>query len=63
MRARKEFGSCHHVNEPVVVFEFNLDELQWLSSITPYGDSFSKDVQQAINWCEEQLHVKQNDQS
>lgn len=50
---RQEYGRIHKKNEPIAVFEFNLDDLWFLESGIPYFDGFRKEVVSAIEDIEE----------
>ena len=44
-----EIGKIYHKNEPTISLELNLEDLEWVQSLVPYGDSFRKDLQEGID--------------
>jgi hypothetical protein len=49
------FGLQHKEREPVVLFEYNLEDLEWILSLIPFNDGARKDYQDAINCLEEKI--------
>jgi hypothetical protein len=44
-----EIGKIYHKDEPTISLELNLEDLEWVQSLVPYGDGFRKDLQEGID--------------
>ena len=47
-----KFGLQHKDKEPVVLFEYNLQDLYDLQAFFDYRDGFYKDIQSAVDYLE-----------
>lgn len=55
----RTFGLQHRPNEPVVLFEYSLDDLRWLIDLISWKDGARRDVQEAIDYLEERKQLKE----
>ena len=45
----------------LVSLDLNLEDLYWLQSLVPYGDTFRNDLQEGIDWIEHNKELLEAD--